>query len=319
MNSFYLFTISVILCCAGLGYAIGAIRIIAMLIKISVASLVTWMLFEYGGNLLLDYFTIEPLWAYVSASLGIFIIVLTIMHLILRLMINCVQPVNKNWINRSGGSITGICIGIAGILFAAQYSSLNLPAEVSEYMNQAGVDKLMEEPVQLVTDKLNSLPVHEAMQVMAVKTTGEFGEVKEEGVRLSFSTNSYTFRPELEMKMLQLINAERNKSGSASLTLDTSLIKAARMHSIDMLARGYFSHNTPEGVDPFQRLHNLKINYRYAGENLALAPTLLNAHAGLMKSPGHRTNILNRSYGRAGIGVIDAGVYGLMITQEFRD
>jgi uncharacterized protein YkwD len=43
------------------------------------------------------------------------------------------------------------------------------------------------------------------------------------------------------------------------------------------------------------------------------------AHINLMNSPGHRANILQPSFGRLGIGILDGGFYGLMISQEFRD
>jgi uncharacterized protein YkwD len=38
-----------------------------------------------------------------------------------------------------------------------------------------------------------------------------------------------------------------------------------------------------------------------------------------MNSPGHRANILKPEFGRLGIGILDGGFYGLMISQEFRD
>lgn len=38
-----------------------------------------------------------------------------------------------------------------------------------------------------------------------------------------------------------------------------------------------------------------------------------------MESPGHRANILNPEFGRLGIGILDGGIYGLMITQNFRN
>jgi uncharacterized protein YkwD len=62
-----------------------------------------------------------------------------------------------------------------------------------------------------------------------------------------------------------------------------------------------------------------KIIFLTAGENIALAQTLAVAHTGLMNSPGHRANILNPAYGRLGIGILDGGIYGLMITQNFRN
>jgi len=61
------------------------------------------------------------------------------------------------------------------------------------------------------------------------------------------------------------------------------------------------------------------IRYLTAGENLALAPTLQVAHNGLMNSPGHRANILHAQFGRLGIGILDGGIRGLMVSQEFRD
>ncbi len=38
-----------------------------------------------------------------------------------------------------------------------------------------------------------------------------------------------------------------------------------------------------------------------------------------MNSPGHRANILHKDFGRVGIGIMDGGIRGLMVTQNFRD
>jgi uncharacterized protein YkwD len=101
--------------------------------------------------------------------------------------------------------------------------------------------------------------------------------------------------------------------------MDPELIPVARAHSADMFARGYFSHYTPEGEDPFERMKDADIRFRTAGENLALAPTLQLAHTGLMNSPGHRENILNPNFGRVGIGILSGGRRGIMVSQEFRN
>ena len=95
--------------------------------------------------------------------------------------------------------------------------------------------------------------------------------------------------------------------------------KVALAHSADMFQRGYFAHYTPEGKDPFDRMRDAHIRFYLAGENLALAQTLSIAHQGLMNSPGHRENILRPGFGRLGIGILDGGFYGLMISQEFRN
>jgi uncharacterized protein YkwD len=86
-----------------------------------------------------------------------------------------------------------------------------------------------------------------------------------------------------------------------------------------MFERGYFAHLTPEGKDPFDRMREAHIRFYLAGENLALAQTLDIAHQGLMNSKGHRENILRTGFGRVGIGVLDGGVYGIMVSQEFRN
>ena len=71
--------------------------------------------------------------------------------------------------------------------------------------------------------------------------------------------------------------------------------------------------------DPFDRIRESNVQFKTAGENLALAPTLSIAHNGLMNSPGHRANILRPQFGRVGIGVLDSRRHGLMITQNFRN
>jgi Uncharacterized protein with SCP/PR1 domains len=86
-----------------------------------------------------------------------------------------------------------------------------------------------------------------------------------------------------------------------------------------MFARGYFAHKSPDGKDPFDRMKQARVSFHAAGENLALAQTVEIAHTNLMNSPGHRANILSPDFGRLGIGILDGGFYGLMISQEFRD
>ena len=140
-----------------------------------------------------------------------------------------------------------------------------------------------------------------------------------ERVTLPYTVAAPRPRPELEARMLELVNEERVSAGLRPLAADRELTEVARLHSADMFARGYFAHITPEGRDPFERMHEARVSFLTAGENLALAPTLQIAHTGLMRSPGHRANILQRDFGRVGIGIMDGGIHGLMVTQDFRN
>ncbi|HEY0887345.1 MAG TPA: CvpA family protein [Ramlibacter sp.] len=138
-------------------------------------------------------------------------------------------------------------------------------------------------------------------------------------VPLPFRVTQAHERPELEARMLEMVNAERLQRGLKPLQADPELTQVARAHSRDMFARSYFSHVSPDRDDPFDRMREARVRYLVAGENLALARTLPAAHRGLMESPGHRANILRPQFGRAGIGVLDGGVHGLMVTQNFRN
>lgn len=140
-----------------------------------------------------------------------------------------------------------------------------------------------------------------------------------ERISLPFTVGNAPPRPDLENEMLQLVNAERATLGLLPLKADTKLQLVAREHSADMFERSYFSHVSPEGLSPFDRIKRSEIPFITAGENLANAPTLLIAHEGLMNSPGHRANILRSTFSRVGIGILDGGRHGLMVTQKFRN
>ncbi len=124
-------------------------------------------------------------------------------------------------------------------------------------------------------------------------------------------------RRNAERAMLRAINVERRQRGLRPLSWCDSCAQVARGHSSNMYRGGFFSHEDLEGDDPFDRMRAAEIAYGAAGENLALAPTVEEAHRGLMDSPDHRANILRAEFEQVGIGVYE-GPYGLMCTQVFR-
>lgn len=141
----------------------------------------------------------------------------------------------------------------------------------------------------------------------------------EEYIPLNFTQKELSISEKDERAMLILVNEERAKVGLKSLVVNQRLTTLAQTHAQDMFERGYFSHNTPEGKTPFDRMEVVGIRFQAAGENLALAPSVQLAHQGLMNSEGHRKNILSPEFRQVGIGVLDGGIYGLMFVQEFTD
>ena len=168
-------------------------------------------------------------------------------------------------------------------------------------------------PLVDVTNKIIGPTIDQAIEFLTIKPNSD------ESLKLGYTTTNVAIDEASENTMLTLVNQERTSRGLSALTLDPGLRDVARAHSRDMFARGYFAHIDPDGHDPFARLTAAGIHYQSAGENLALAPEVISAHKGLMNSPGHRANILDPSFHKIGIGVIDAGRHGKMFSQDFTD
>lgn len=227
------------------------------------------------------------------------------------------QQAHAHGVNRALGILPGFINGVIyTTIIAALLLTVPLMYGITEKAKESALTKRLAVSVGWLDDKLSPIfdeAVNRSLSGTTVKPESD------ETVTLNFKVADAKARPDLEMKMLDLVNQERTKRGLKPVKWDPELVPVARAHSQDMFARGYFSHYSPEGKDPFDRMKKAGIKYFSAGENLALGPTLKICHEGLMNSPGHRANILNPSYGRLGIGILDGGAYGLMISQEFRN
>jgi uncharacterized protein YkwD len=117
-------------------------------------------------------------------------------------------------------------------------------------------------------------------------------------------------------QVLDLTNTERAKAGCGALRSDSRLAAAAQGHSADMAKRNYFSHDTPEGTSPWDRIK--AAGYANPGaENIAYGyRTPADVMTGWMNSPGHRANILNCDFTTLGVGV-HYGTGGPWWTEDF--
>jgi uncharacterized YkwD family protein len=120
-----------------------------------------------------------------------------------------------------------------------------------------------------------------------------------------------------ENYVLKQVNAERAEAGLTPLKIDYRLVQTARAKSNDMIRGHYFDHQSPTLGSPFDQMKKAGIAYRYAGENIAGNPSAAGAMTSWMNSSGHRANILNPDFKHIGIGVVDGGPYGKMLTQQF--
>ncbi len=107
-----------------------------------------------------------------------------------------------------------------------------------------------------------------------------------------------------EAQVLSLVNQQRAANGCAAVTADSRLANAARAHSADMAARGYFDHTTPDGVQFSARITAAGYAWSSAGENIAMGqPDPASVMNAWMNSAGHRANILNCGYKNLGVGL----------------
>jgi len=219
--------------------------------------------------------------------------------------------------NRFLGLLPGAANGlIHAVLLMMLWQALPLGDALARNARDSLLAKSLAPPAGWLQDRL-AVVFEPAWREAMRRTTVQPGT--REVLALPFSVKEAPSRPAMEAEMLVLVNQVRSDHGLRPLTADSAGTEVARAHSRDMLAHGYFSHVSPQGHDPFDRMREGGLRYRAAGENLALAPTVAVAHRGLMDSPGHRANILRPEFGRLGIGIVDGGRHGLMVTQAFRD
>lgn len=124
-------------------------------------------------------------------------------------------------------------------------------------------------------------------------------------------------------EVVRLVNLRRDSFGLVPLTMDSALtewamVRAAEMASTRSIelkkwnnstARGYsesriISHLRPNGSDALTILSEEHKNASTEGENAASGQTTPESVVeGWMRSPGHRANILHKSYKSIGVGV----------------
>ena len=136
----------------------------------------------------------------------------------------------------------------------------------------------------------------------------------------------------LDLGVLVQLNAVRKSHGLVPLKLNSSLTTAAQGHSSEMLADGYFAHDSINGAPFWKRLTSYSSSAPHGswsvGENLLWSSPEVDAVKALklwMASPEHRHNILTARWREIGIAAIHVdsapGTFGgrsvTVITTDF--
>lgn len=306
------------------GYLLGFVSASLDLVSFILSFIIALKLYGEVGLFLGDAFGISPGFA---RAVGFFALALTSELLLGFLFRKVAKRIPDVFYNSKSSfivrmnSVLGIFPGLASAFIILSFLLsviISLPSSpfLKEAVISSNIGKSLVANAGLFEKRLNDIfggALHETMNFITVKPQSN------ELINLRFAITNPSADPKSEQEMFQLVNKERVKNGVSMLIFDGKLRDLAREYSKDMLVRGYFSHYNLEGRSPFDRMDTEGINYSYAGENLALAPSTELAMQGLMNSPGHRANILKAHFSKIGIGVMDGGVYGKMFTQEFTD
>jgi uncharacterized protein YkwD len=130
-------------------------------------------------------------------------------------------------------------------------------------------------------------------------------------------------------KVLELVNAARAQprecggvafSAAPPLGWNDRLAAAALAHSEDMAAREYFSHDSPEGVKPAERVKRAGYAYRATGENIGAGQATPEAAvASWIASPPHCANLMRPEFTEMGAAyaVRAESKQGIYWTQNF--
>jgi uncharacterized protein YkwD len=319
----YLFLI-ILLFYAVEGYSIGALLALVDLASFILSFLAGLLFYGAIGGMLAKYLSIPQGFAKAAGFFIVaFIAELVFAFYIKKLAVGSFQkdvvdtnPVYKK-INLWLGTIPSI---LSGTILATFILTLVVILPFSMFIKKGVLDSEIGSRLVNSTGGLSKTlnnifkgAANDSIAFLTVEPTGK------ESVKLNFKLDNFSIDYKSENKMLEMVNLARRRNMEGELVLSKQLREVARKHCEDMFKRGYFSHNTPDNVSPFDRIEQAGIVFEYAGENLAFAPNVDIAMDGLMKSPGHKANLLSQNFGRIGVGVIDGGIYGEMFCQEFAD
>lgn len=296
------------------GFVLGTVGLAVLLATL----LLAFRGYPYAARWLEGNGWLADPWVLPAAFLGTFVGVRLLLGALANRLVAVVpHRAHAHPVNRTLGLLPGFADGLVNALVVSVLLlAVPLLDGLTTLTRESAIATHLSVPAQWLEARLTPI-FEEAVSRTVSRMVVQPGS--RERIPLPYTVANPRPRPDLEARMLELVNRERAAQGLAPLRADPELAEVARAHSRDMFARGYFSHIAPDGKDPFDRMRQAQVRYITAGENLALAPTLALAHQGLMDSSGHRANILRPAFGRVGIGIVDGGMRGQMVTQNFRN
>ena len=225
-----------------------------------------------------------------------------------------------------GNRLTGAGLALAWGVFLATLalsvlSLFRLPEALGEQLDNSAVASRLTDPTgvpQAMFAQVSGDKVLGVLLGLDDLTDGRRSVIKGEDVVVfdPARAGALAARAKSATALLERVNDERAEAGVAPLEWSNSLALVAASHARDMYTAGFFSHRSPTTGLVSDRLQAAGVRVTVAGENLALAADVVEAHRGLVASPSHLANIQEPAFGSVGIAAVE-GPLGLMVVQVF--
>jgi hypothetical protein len=119
-----------------------------------------------------------------------------------------------------------------------------------------------------------------------------------------------------EHELVERINHSRKEAGLPKLEHSDQLREAARAHAQEMAERGQLTHRFTGEPDLRQRVAATGLRFNLVAENVGRSGDVDSMHAGFLRSPAHRENILHPEENAVGVGAVRVG-RELFVTEDF--
>lgn len=121
-------------------------------------------------------------------------------------------------------------------------------------------------------------------------------------------------------EVVDIVNVLRGMHGIYPVTAHSALITSAQLHAEDMAINNYYSHDSLDGRDPFDRIEDAGYYGGGAGENIAAGQKSADeVMRDWWNSPGHQANIMDPMFCDIGVGYAEnpKSIYNTFWVQNF--
>lgn len=172
---------------------------------------------------------------------------------------------------------------------------------------------------RLISDPVGAAAYSRPRRVKLEESSPGTSATAKDGTAISPSLEDATA---IERRAFEQTNRARIANGLGILVWDPELCRMARVHSEKMAQRGFFSHETPDGMQLKERARaNGILHFRVIGENIAYNKGYDDPGAFAVErwmiSSGHRANILYIGFQASAIGSYVSADGSVYLTQIF--